>query len=125
MKLVITILALASVALASPALAAVDPVVGTTAIIGKDGDGSVCAATREKLKAAQISTAINDVDGFGEAMVGGASFDRGDRVLVIDNAVGSGPVGAGIDVRVRLLTGPNAHLACWSWQNTMHLQPAK
>jgi hypothetical protein len=109
------------VAVTAVATAAVDPVIGTTAVIGKSGDGSICTSTREKLKAAYDATAVNDEDGFAEAMQGGTQFVRGERVLVIDNAIGSGLM-TGIDVRIRILSGPNAHLACWAWQKAMDLQ---
>lgn len=123
-KIVLFLAIAFTIGLESVGSAAVNPVVGTTAVIGKDGDGSVCAVTREKLTAAYDATRINDRDGFAEAMRGGATFDRGDRVLVIENAIGSG-LGTGIDVRVRVLSGPSAHISCWAWQNAMHLQPAK
>lgn len=109
--------------LASVASASVDPVVGTTAIIGKDGDGAVCAETRDKLRAAYDAAGIKDQDGFNEAIAGGTTLTRGQRVLVIDSEVGSGYM-EGIDVRVRVLSGPDAHLACWAWQKELHLQPA-
>jgi hypothetical protein len=110
--------------LTAVAIAAVDPVVGTTAIVGKGGDGAVCAETRDKVKAAYRANSIHDGEGIAQALRGGTQLVRGQRVLVIDNAVGSG-VMTGIDVRVRILSGPDARIACWAWQTTMHLQPAR
>jgi uncharacterized Zn-binding protein involved in type VI secretion len=107
-----------------PALAAPNPVVGTVAILGKGADGVPCASTREKLKAVYEASGNHDDDGVQAALQGGTQLVRGERVLVIDNAAGSG-IMEGIDVRVRILTGPDAHLACWAWQNELHLQPAK
>ena len=122
MKATVTFTLLMSVLiLALPASAAVDPVKGTTAILGKGAEGAVCAATREKLKAAYSAAAIKDADGVNEALRGGTLLTRGERVLVIDSAIGSGFM-TGIDVRIRLLSGPDAHLACWAWQTTLHLQ---
>jgi hypothetical protein len=37
-----------ALALAAVASASVDPVIGTTGILGKGADGAVCAATRDK-----------------------------------------------------------------------------
>jgi hypothetical protein len=110
--------------LPSTAFASIDPIIGTTAIVGKGADGAVCAATRDKLKAAYGANAIHDSDGVAEALQAGTLLVRGERILVLDNAVGSGFM-QGIDVRVRILSGPDAHLACWAWQNTMHLQPER
>jgi hypothetical protein len=111
-------------ALQGIASAAIDPVIGTTGVIGKGGDGAVCAETRDKLKAAYASNENHDTDGVKDALQGGTQFFRGERVLVIDNDTGSG-VMEGIDVRVRILSGPDKHLACWAWEDTMHLQPAR
>ena len=98
-----------------------DRVMGETFIIGKDGDGAVCAATRDKLKAAYDASSKNDTDGISEALQGGTQLARGERVLVIDSDVGSG-FNEGVDMRVRILSGQDAHLACWAWEKTMHLQ---
>jgi hypothetical protein len=101
-----------------------DPTVGSVGIIGKAGGGAPCAATRDNLKAAYLAAASTDNGGFADALQGGAQLSRGDRVLVIDSAPGSG-FNEGIDVRVRVLSGPNAHVECWARQDAMHLQPAR
>jgi len=114
----------ALLALPLAASAAVDPVVGTTAILGKGADGVPCAQTRQKLRAAYDASEKHDDEGVQEALAGGTLLKRGERVLVIDNATGSG-IMEGIDVRIRILSGADAHLACWAWQNELHLQPAR
>ncbi len=108
--------------LTTPAWASVNPVVGSSLLIGKDGDGAFCAETREKLQAAYDAAEKHDIDGVQEALQGGTQLTRGEQVLIIDNAIGSGFM-EGIDVRVRILSGSDAHLACWAWEKTMHLQP--
>ncbi len=51
----------------------------------------------------------NDNDGYQEAVEGGVVLEKGDHVLVL-----SRDGFMGLDMRLRVLNGAQAHMACWA-----------
>jgi hypothetical protein len=97
---------------AAPAFAASDagPMSGDRPTLGRGAEYAVCLPTRAQLNAVQDAVAAGDRDGFKEIIQNGFMLHPGAKVLVLTRE--GFPLFA--DMRIRILTGPHAHEACWT-----------
>ncbi len=83
---------------------------GETATIGDVlPAGVACPATSEKLGEMLKAVEVHDNDGYQESLQGGSALHKGDRVRVLERKGF-----AGLNIRLRILSGPFAHSACWT-----------
>jgi hypothetical protein len=112
----------AAVATDAPTDAPDAPEPGTPPLIGQEGtigdsiSGMACTATKDELHAMLDAITKNDNDGYREATADAIPLAAGERVLVLDRD-GFG----GLEMRMRMLSGPDAHAACWVEADTPNL----
>lgn len=81
---------------------------GATALIGRDGDGLPCFASKESLESFVDSASKHDTYGGEQALEGAIYLHRGEHVRAISHA---GPLWS--EVQIRIESGDDEGAACW------------